>query len=143
MDAFGSGPLRFRPSHDEAFLLGIQGVIVGGEGNFLATSGNGPEGDRAVGWMGSPEFVIDGSELRLRVAGGESPSTRVELRVDGKVHQIASGHAPSYMEEVVWDVRADIGRRARLRIVDADVAQHILVDHVRLMDSDGLKAWCK
>jgi len=142
-DSFQRGPLRFRPARDEGFILGIQGVVVGGEGSFLASTANSDAGERATGAALSEELDLDGAEMRLRVGGGAGNDVRVELLVDGEVRHSASGRGVGYMEEVVWEMGADRGKRARLAIIDGDTAQHILVDRVRLTDSDGAAGFCR
>jgi hypothetical protein len=142
-EAFRRGPFRFRPAprYDDV-LFGVQGVIVGGEGNHLANTANAEGGELATGTAVSPQFLLDGVELRLRVGGGSASAVRVELRIDGAVLYTASGHGVNYMEDIVWRVGAERGKRAELAIVDQDATGHILVDRVRLRGSDGAEGWC-
>jgi hypothetical protein len=143
--AFGKHPVRFGSGQGAQFLLGVQGVIVGGDGNFVASSAAAPDGDAAVGAIESPEFVLDGSILRLRVGGGTTNAERVELRVNGVVRQVAYGHGASYLLDVGWDIDADRGQRATLRVIDEGTGwgARILVDRVRLIGSAGSDGWCQ
>jgi hypothetical protein len=143
-DAFRRGPLRFRPhSRDDGVLFGVQGVIVGGDGIYLASTANADGGEHATGIAVSPEFLLDGAELHLRVGGSAGYGARVELRIDGNAPRVASGPGVNYMEDVVWRIGADHGKRAKLAIVDEDAAAHILVDRVRLTKSESAEGWCK
>jgi hypothetical protein len=71
----------------------------------------------------------------LRVGGGTSKQTRVELRIDGKVFHEGHGLGNNFMHQVHFDLSADRGRSAQIAIVDDDPNGHILVDHVCLVDA--------
>lgn len=122
--AFGSGPTRTKRS--------FQSWIVGAEGRRLANSYSARQRDAATGRLRSPEFTIEEPRLSLRVGGGASAATRVELSVDGRVVFQASGRDCELLREVVWDVQPFLGKAAQLSIVDEAQGGwgHILVDHV-------------
>ncbi|MBC7171330.1 MAG: hypothetical protein H5U40_02825, partial [Polyangiaceae bacterium] len=122
--AFAEGPL--------SGSTGTQRTITGFLGVQLLNSYHPDAGDTARGIALSPPFVLDRSELRLRVGGGRDPRLRVELLVDGEVLRTARGDGTEALDEVRWNVEELRGRTARLRIIDASSTRsgHILVDHV-------------
>jgi hypothetical protein len=132
-DAYASGPARV-DSQRGTFIVASQGSILGVVGDFFASSHSTPLGDGATGVLRSPPFTLDRENLELRIAGGTSRRTRVELRVGGRVRYRASGRGNNYLEQVRWDVAKDRGRSGQLLIVDRDQAGHIMVDHVCLTD---------
>jgi len=133
-EAFGISPRRVHSSSGEQPLLGVQGVIVGAEGNFLLSSAASDSRDRAVGTVDSPEFVIDGPSLHLRV-GGSATKVSVQLLVGHGVRRAVAGPGVDYLQEVVWNVDRDFGKTARLRVIDDDPGGHVLLDRVRIADS--------
>jgi levanase len=90
-------------------------------------------GDAAVGTIESPEILIDGRRITLRIGGGkEERRLRAELRVGDQVIAQATGFQSERMELVSWDVAAYRGQRARLRLVDESSGSwgHLTVDEV-------------
>jgi len=86
-------------------------------------------GDRAVGRLVSPPFVLAGDLVTLQVGGGDH-GVRADLLVDGEPVRSTSGCGSEILRREVWDVRAFRGRTASLQIVDErrDPGGHILVD---------------
>ena len=93
-------------------------------------------GDAAVGRATSPPFVIDRSKISLRVGGGRSSRTRLDLVIAGRGLRTARGVDSSVLIEEVWDVSALHGREARIVAIDeAEGAWgHVVVDDVRAFD---------
>jgi hypothetical protein len=129
-DAFAAGPTVGRPSYQQP--------IVGHRGRYLANSYHPDKRDGATGELLSDELTLDRSMLGFRAGGGRSPALRVELEVDGAVVRSSAGVGLDFeaLFPVVWDVAELRGRRARLRIVDAESGGwgHILVDDFELFD---------
>lgn len=96
--------------------------LSGAHGRRYVTSLHPKLGDEATGRLFSPPFTIDRRRLSLRVGGGRSSRTRVELRVDGAIVKKASGlfEYPGVLVKVVWDVRSYQGKQAELVLVDED-----------------------
>lgn len=127
-DAFAESPTSTHPR--------IQPQIHGAVGQGLANSYSSRKRDRATGTLTSPPFVIDRPTMGLRVGGGWTPRTRVELLVDGKVERKATGifEGTETLIKTVWDVRPFLGKEARLVLIDEDTGAwgHLLCDHVVL-----------
>ncbi len=127
-DAFVDGPTRPK----EHWHLPIHGA----RGKRLANSYGAERGDGARGRLRSEPFVIDRPRLALRVGGGTSALTRVDLEIDGRAVRTA---LPVFlfhevMTNRVWDVSDFVGREAVLVLVDDDEGPwgHLLCDEVVL-----------
>lgn len=113
-----------------------QGRIHGVVGRRYLSSYHSQRGDAPTGSALSPSFELDRSHLGLRVGGGFTDQTRVELVVDGRVTHTALGLSREALYEVAWDVSAHRGKQARLRVIDRGRRGwgHIMVDHVVLYE---------
>ena len=91
--------------------------------------------DKARGVLLSPPFPLRGHLLTLLVGGG-SPKrgVGVELVVDGVVLQRAGACDSDFMFPALWDISAQQGKTARLRVFDNSKDAHVLVDRVLLWD---------
>ncbi|WP_265593321.1 HEAT repeat domain-containing protein [Verrucomicrobium sp. BvORR034] len=108
--AFGRGPAAGK-------VPGMNGTVTGFAGHAFACSGHG--GDPATGALTSPEIALTGGHLHFLVAGGNQPGkTAVQLLVDGKVVQEATGQNSLQLRQVTWDLSPWQGKKAQLRIVD-------------------------
>ena len=129
-DAFAAGPTVGRNSYQQP--------IVGHRGRYLANSYHPELRDGAIGTLLSDELVIDRSKLGFRAGGGRSHNLRVELEVGGAIVRSSAGAGLDFeaLLPVVWDVTDLRGRRARLRVVDAEPGGwgHILVDDFELFE---------
>jgi hypothetical protein len=97
-------------------------------GGILSSLGGGNAGR---GRLQSPEFILQGRVLSLLVGGGgPGKKTGVELVVADQVVKSAQGNGSDFMYPELWDISAYQGKRARLRIFDADRRSHVLVDRV-------------
>lgn len=108
----------------------------GAVGDRLASSYLPGLRDAATGKATSPLFVIDRPKMAMRIGGGWTFKTRVELVVDGKVERKASGifEGTESMIKVVWDVRPFLGKAAHLVLIDEDEGAwgHLTCDQVVL-----------
>jgi hypothetical protein len=128
-DAFvAAGPTRPR----EPWHLPISGA----QGKRLLNSFTPKKGDQARGRLRSEPFDIDRPRLALRVGGGTSFLTRVDLEVDGRVVRTAGGVFLFHevLTNRIWDVSDFVGRQGRLVLVDDDAGPwgHLLCDQVVL-----------
>lgn len=126
-EAFGPGPA--------AGTLPGQMNVDGFEGKRLVNSFAG--GDGTVGTLTSPPFVLERKYLNFLIGGGAHYDTRIDLLVDGKVVQSASGpnDRPGGSERLewrTWDLSTLTGQKGMLRIVDEHRGGwgHISIDQV-------------
>lgn len=101
---------------------------------FLTSFGR--SGDAATGEVTSPEFVIDGDSVRVRVSGSASNPVSVSLVVEGAEVATARGKGDETFRDAVWDTRAVRGQRGTLRIRDDGKlrSEHISVDDLAVCD---------
>jgi hypothetical protein len=127
-DAFEHGPITARHA-DYPFIMGHEGM-------WLASSYHATHRDGATGSLASPPFVIDHDYLSVLVGGGEPPSNRLDLRVDGEVVLRTGGSRSEFLRQVTFDLRRFRGRTAQIAVVDEDDRRwgHILADHVQVFD---------
>jgi len=126
--AFGTGPAKGR--------LPRQMRVSGFKGEGLVNSFLG--GDRPIGKLTSPEFVIERDYIRFLIGGGGYPGkTCMNLLIDGAVVLSATGPntQPGGSERLdweTWDVRKYRGQKAVIEIVDQASSGwgHINVDHI-------------
>ena len=79
------------------------------------------QGDAHVGALTSPEFVIERRYINFRIGGGAHEGrTCVDLLVDGEAVRSATGHDDNTMRHASFEVAQFEGKKARLRIVDAE-----------------------
>ncbi|MCE9608852.1 MAG: hypothetical protein K8R23_01360 [Chthoniobacter sp.] len=145
--AFEKGPLEIEGLDSPRAKAGsnADGEKVyspGHQGKYLAHSAP----DRNYGPQGkltSQPFAIDRHALKFLIGGGSSPSTRMDLLVDGKVVRTASGEALHGVTERVWDVTEWKGRQGVLQIVDAASGGwgYVAVDRIVLTDSLTPAPW--
>jgi hypothetical protein len=91
--------------------------------------------DKARGVLLSPPFPLRGHLLTLLVGGGSSKRrVGVELLVDGEVLYRAAALDTDFMFPALWDISAQQGKTARLRVFDSGKDAHVLVDRVLLWD---------
>ncbi len=95
-------------------------------------------GDRATGELHSPQFVIDGDRLVLRVGGGRDPERLyVALVVDGRRVCSETGTNSDLMGRRECDISVHRGKIATIEMVDHTTAVwgHIVVDEVAIWAS--------
>lgn len=111
-----------------------QTVITGYRGTFFVNTYHPAFSDAATGELLSPPFTLDGDALRVRVGGGASVETGVEVLVDGALVGAAHGANSESLRDAVVDVSRWRGRGARIRVYDRAVGAwgHAMVDDVAL-----------
>jgi hypothetical protein len=130
-EAWGKGPVTTP--------LPGQEMVVGATGARFATSMHG--GDRATGRVTSPEFIVEGARLTMRLGGGTDEQLRVELWAEDAVqnpHGATSVIATASvlqpggetLREVTLDVARLRGKPARLVLVDDSEIGHLDIDDV-------------
>jgi hypothetical protein len=87
----------------------------------------------------SEPFVVDRNGLELRLGGGATGLTRVELRVGGTLVNQATGTGNNFMKKVLFNVSAYVGRTAQIVLIDDDPYGHVLADHICLVDAPAGK----
>jgi uncharacterized protein (DUF608 family) len=116
--AFGKGPI------EKAKMPAYQGD-VGAKGKRLVNSHNTRQGedvgkgDAHTGTLTSKPFKIERKYITFLIGGGaHKGKTCVNLLIDGKVVDSATGHNDNRMRPHNFDVRRWAGRKAQLQIVD-------------------------
>ena len=125
--AFGSGPV--------AGAVAGQEHVSGHQGRGLMNSGHGGVGN--TGTLTSPVFVITHAFISFLIGGGRSALTRLDLLVEQQVVRSGSGEDSNVLRWASWDVSAFLGKRARVRAVDAATGAwgYLLVDHIVMGDT--------
>ena len=121
--AFGRGPAR------DGRLAELE--IERAHGRGVASSE--VDGDGPTGTLTSAEFKLERSYISFLVAGGPyERHTCVNLLIDGKPVRSATGWNSDRLVLSTWDVRAFIGKSARIQIVDEARGSwgHINVDYI-------------
>ena len=96
-----------------------QHALVGMSGQHAVTTfGPRGEGDKQRGTLTSPPLPPGLTAVGIRVAGGDSAETAVELLVDGQTVQRAHGQRDEILRPVRWDVTPYAGHRLQVRIRD-------------------------
>jgi len=103
-------PLAEQGRHGQTAVYGQVGA------RFFSTYGN--AGDDDVGEATSPQFLLTGNTVRLRVAGGAGVNLAAELVVEGKAVDVARGREDEVLRDTVWNVKNVVGKMATLRIRD-------------------------
>ena len=127
-EAFGPGPVQGAADGQ----MPVSGVIGKGVANSFS------KGDRAVGTITSPEFVITHNHLAFLIGGGKIPDALgIELLADGQRVRSETGHESEGMKWESWNVSELIGRRVKLQIFDRATGGwgHILVDQIIQTDT--------
>jgi len=126
--AFGKAPIP-------GITTGLTGELTAYSGEGLACSAH--QGDAALGSLTSAEFTIQEPYIVFLVAGGNHPGkTAVQLLIDGKVEMEATGKNSLRCESVTWDVARLKGKKAKIRIIDAETGGWgmIAADHFIFTD---------
>ncbi len=122
-EAFGIGPA--------AGAVDGQQAVSGFEGKRFASSFHG--GDASTGKLISPAFVIAHEAVSFLIGGGSHDSnTCLNLRVDGDIVRTATGKDAELLDWVGWDVRAWMGKKATIEIVDrwTEGWGHVSIDQI-------------
>jgi len=109
-------------------------------GEYLVASAHG--GDAPTGTLTSPEFTVTEPYICFLIGGGnQQGKTAVQLLVDGKVVQEATGKNDLEMRPTTWDVRQFLKKKVQIRLIDdATGAWGIIgVDHFIFTDYPNQK----
>jgi len=112
-------------------------TVVGEQGQHMVDSYF-QNSDKATGTLTSDPFVIKRPCIQFLIGGGNDPQREcVNLLVDGKTVQTATGQGDEVLRLTRWDVKDLIGKTAQLQIVDqsSDGWGHILVDQIAFADA--------
>jgi len=129
-NAFGPAPTTVSSQKGRTFIA--PETFIGVVGESFASSWTPSDGNRALGTLTSPVFVLDRAVLSLRFAGGLTELTRVELLVDGQPRFWANGRGNNYLELIEWRIDDLRGKPAQLKLIDEDPDAHLMLDHVCL-----------
>ena len=122
-EAYGKGPTH-GTLPNQLPVSGFQGK--GLVNTFL-------DGDRTTGTLTSPAFTLERKYLNFLIGGGGyEGKTCMNLLIDGKVVRSATGRNSEELDWTSWNVGADAGKTATLRIVDGATGDwgHINIDQV-------------
>jgi uncharacterized protein (DUF608 family) len=137
--AFGGGPI------EKAKIPGYQGDVQA-QGKRLVNSHNTRQGedvgkgDAHVGTLTSKAFTIERNFISFLIGGGpHKGKTCVNLLVDGKVVDSATGAGDNKMQPHAFDVRALAGKSAQIQIVDNEAGGwgNIGADQIVFSDRPG------
>ncbi|MGN6507790.1 MAG: glycoside hydrolase family 32 protein [Tepidisphaeraceae bacterium] len=126
--AFGSGPVD-RP-------LPNQKPVTGFQGRGYASSYHGT--DISQGTLTSPPFTIANKFISFLIGGGgHSGKTCINLIVDDKIVESATGANDEKLTWYTWSTEKLIGQKARLQIVDQESGSwgHINIDQITQTDA--------
>ena len=124
--AFCRNPVRDLPAGKAPW------VNLGG-GQWLVSSAV-AAGEDGTGWALSPEFLLEGDLMTLRIGGAQRPGELgARLWVEGRIRWTAVGDGSRLLVEREWDIRSDRGKPARLELFDqaGDPDGELAVDHIR------------
>lgn len=125
--AFGKAPA--------AGTLANQQAVSGFEGKGLVNTFL--DGDATTGRIQSKRFTIARRYIAFLIGGGsQKGETCMNLLIEGKVQNTATGRDREKLEWAFWDVGAFQGQQARLEIVDKGTGPwgHLNVDQIVFTD---------
>ncbi len=123
-DAFGTHPAG-------AVEITHHFPVLGAQGNYFVDSYSGGS-DQATGKLTSAPFVVDRPFLTFMVGGGgDVKQESVNLLVDGKIVQSATGQADETLRPASFDLRNYTGKSVQVQIIDKGTGSwgHILADN--------------
>jgi len=96
------------------------------------------DGDGPTGTLTSPEFKIEKPYISFRIGGGDyEQHACMNLLIDGKTVKSATGWNSDHLLPDAWDVRALIGKTARIQIVDNATGTWGHVNVSRVVQTDA------
>ena len=137
--AFGTGPI------EKAKMPAYQGD-VGSQGKRLVNSHNTRQGedvakgDAHTGTLTSKTFTLERNFINFLIGGGDRKGkTCMNLLVDGKVVDSATGSNDNKMHPHSFDVRKLAGKQAQFEIVDKEAGGwgNIGIDYIVFSDKPG------
>ncbi len=133
--AVKAGP-AFREKPSEGKAPGQQ-QITGVIGNQLVNTFD-PGGDEQTGILLSAPFTADKRYLKFLAGGGNlKDKTSVNLVVEGKIVETATGNQSETLEPKIWDLKPYSGKEIRIKIIDLCVNPwgHVLADQFVITDN--------
>lgn len=118
--AFGTGPIR------KSAVPSYQGDVGGDTERVVNSHATAPGGeaggkDAQTGTLTSRAFTVERGFILFWIGGGaHAGKTCLNLLVDGKVVQTATGRNDNRMNRASFDVRPFAGKQAVLQLVDAE-----------------------
>ncbi|MEN8773932.1 MAG: HEAT repeat domain-containing protein [Akkermansiaceae bacterium] len=129
--AFGKAPTAITPQ-------GVNGTITNYSDQYFVSSAHG--GDQPTGSLTSPEFQISQPYLGFKIAGGNHKGkTAVQLLIGDKVVFEATGQNSLEMQKVIWPLKDHQGKKANLRIIDAEPGGWGIINADHFVFSDNQK----
>ncbi|MDB5328689.1 MAG: sacC, partial [Phycisphaerales bacterium] len=131
--AFGKGPIDVP--------LPLQQPVAGFEGARYVNSYHGT--DKGQGTLTSPEFTITNNAISFLIGGGAHPGqTCINLLVNNKVVESATGDNDERLAWYTWDTKALVGKKAKIQMIDKETGQwgHINVDQIVQTDAPPVPA---
>ena len=116
-----------------------QQTVTGFLGKHLVNTFD-PGGDGQTGIIQSAPFKISKRYLKFLVGGGDlREKTSVNLVVNDKIVETATGHQTENLEPKIWDLQPYLGKEASIRIVDLCVNPwgHVLADNFVLTNNQN------
>ena len=114
-----------------------QQTVSGYQGDGLLNSFD-PAGDGQVGILISPPFKVNRRYLKFLIGGGSKKElTSVNLVIDDKIVETATGQNSELLTVQIWDLKRYKAKEARLKFIDLDTYGwgHILADQFILTDN--------
>jgi len=125
--AFGKGPAPGTLTNQQP----VTGFLGRGFVNSYVS------GDKSTGTLASPEFTITQPYLNFLIGGGNRPGkVCINLVIDGKVMESATGHESERLHWHTWSLFPFLRKKAHLQIVDdfSGGWGHLNIDHITFSD---------
>ena len=135
-EAFGDGPIATKD------IPNYQGNVRGQGKRVVNSHASAPAQDMAArdaktGKLTSKPFTIERKYIKFLIGGGaHKEQTCLNLLIDGKIMNSATGRSENQMDYAVFNVSKFEGKQARLEIVDQHAGSwgNIGVDHIVFTD---------
>ncbi len=109
-NAFGKAPVSASPQ-------ALNGIVKNYSNDYYVTSSHG--GDRSMGQLTSPEFIIQKPYITFLISGGsDQGETAVQLLIGDEIVAESTGRRDLVMRPALWPVEQFKGQKARIRIID-------------------------
>lgn len=133
-EAFSGVP---KPNYHHQPLQNRQGKGLADSFFNNGTKAGAQDSDSPTGKMTSQQFTIQRSMIKFLIGGGKhAGQTCLNLVIDGKVVQTATGKNSERLNWEIFDVTKYIGKKAKIEVVDAHSSGwgHIMVDQIVFTD---------
>ncbi|GAH56918.1 unnamed protein product, partial [marine sediment metagenome] len=139
-EAFSGAP---KPNYHHQPLQNHQGKGLADSFFNNGTKASAQDSDSPTGKMASQPFTIQRSMIKFLIGGGKHVGqTCLNLVIDGKVVQTATGKNSERLNWEIFDVSRYMGKTARIEVVDSHSGGwgHIMVDQIVFTDKRILEA---